>query len=295
MGKSDLKEYISYLEGRLEKYDKRLRVGDEDINTLLDVQNEIEANNFYDIKRVFYENSFLKDQVEHLQKKSVVYDGYIDYLMNSFWWKITKAFRVVSRRLRKLRSSSPLPFSFPEKEIVNGKVHVFIYASMLSDNLGEQIDCVLGQLRIKEVVLTILNLDGSKVINDIAKKRHISCINILSNNDFPFTGGLINDNSSYHVFVGQRSIIDDDEWLYKIVYPIEKGYCNLSLLFNKKFSSINDLKDGTTYDELRVRIFSIADYECLLFPKGRDDVPFIPQYILDQASIVARNNSLMKD
>ena len=79
-----------------------------------------------------------------------------------------------------------------------------------------------------------------------------------------------------------------------MIRPLVTRYALLSALYDTKFSSIENLKNNTFYNELRSRIFPIEHYECLLFPLSRDGIQYIPSSILEEASILAKINPQSK-
>ena len=120
--KNDQEAYIRYLEERLEKLTKNSSIGDQDLNTLIDTENEVIINNSYSFKKALSENELLLKQIDELQKRNDMSDEFIQYLMDSFGGNLLNLFalsldtlktcvrilRSISLRQRKLKTKSKL-------------------------------------------------------------------------------------------------------------------------------------------------------------------------------------------
>lgn len=283
--KQDQTAYIKYLEERLQKFSENSSIGDLDLNTLIDTENEIYINNSYDLKKVLNESHDFINQIDQLQRKLEISDLYIQYLSNSFWWKASFPFRFLSRKIKNFLPSST--FDFSHTKIISDLVTVVIYITDSDVDISSQIDNILKQKGFHKVQITIMDLTNSKAIEKIAHVQGITYIN-LSIADIDTAKILSAENAKYIVNLKDDHSPESSEWLYKMVRPLVNDYSNLSVLYNKKSTQIELVKKETFFKELKNRIFEIDDYQCLLLPQNRDNVQYIPSIVMDGACATAR-------
>lgn len=288
MEKTDQNEYIRYLEDRVKKLSKT-DISDRDLDTLIDTQNEFLVNNASNLKNIFNDRAYLIDNIETLQKRIDVSNGFIDFLSRSFWWKITQPLRVVSRNLKKHIKYQP--FDFSKIKTIHDKVAVIIYAKNSSGtDLDSQIEAIQNQEGVDNIEFTIIDLVGSDRIADVAKKHQAIYINSFVTNKHILTSQkLLTDNAKYVVYIEQGILTTNKTWLYKILRPLADNYASVSALYSKYIPRIQRLKKESFYNELRSRIVSIEDYECLFLPNDRTDIQFIPPMIIDDVLVVAKH------
>lgn len=279
-------KYIKYLEKRLESLSQNQSIGDYDLNNLIDAQNEIILNNSYNFKWILNEKDYLVDQIEQLQKKIAVSEGYIQYLTNSYWWKITYPFRLVSRHLKRTRVYKPFKF-YPITKIKNS-VKIVIYASDPNYDLEVLIKNIYSQKGFADLKITMVDFANSNDLAKIAKQNDIEYINPLAAGESFLISKHINTNTDYIVYAGQHTFIEDTYWLYKMVRPIVDKYALFSALYDGKSDTIKTIKKTSFFNELKARIFKLGQYECVLFPTDRNKIQFIPSTIINDSLIVAK-------
>ena len=284
--KNDQEAYIRYLEERLEKLTKNSSIGDQDLNTLIDTENEVIINNSYSFKKALSENELLLKQIDELQKRNDMSDEFIQYLMDSFWWKLTQPLRFISRHAKNLRSYSPFDFSTPKE--IKDEVEVIIYATSSDDNLTKQIENIKNQANFKTIKISIVDLANSEKIAKIAESINIPYINLLAtDNSITLAKNLISRDSNFAVYLSQGVYNNSSDWLYKMVRPLVEKYALASVLYDKQATIIRQVKAETFFKELKSRIIKIGHYECMYLPADRNGVQYIPPIVMNEISAIA--------
>lgn len=287
--KPNQETYIKYLEDRIEKLSQNSTLGNQDLSNLIDIENEITANDAFALKWMLNERASLTQQVERLQKKNEMSDAYIHYLMNSYWWKATYPFRLMSRHFKKNQTHKP--FDFSHISVIKDEVTTIIYANSANDSLTTQINNIKAQKGFTNIKIVIMDLINSSEIAKIADSNSAKYINpLVVNNNASLISKLLGD-AKYTVYIGQNIFINDDHWLYKMVRPLIDNYAILSALYDGPPPKIKNVKKETFFDELKVRIFKIGLYECMLLPANRDKVQYVPPFIINEASVIAKKGS----
>ena len=137
MDTADQKDYIKYLEKCLEKYSKKEKIANKDLDILLESQNEVIANSIHDLKRLFDIDEIRREN-EQLRIKENATNEYIQYLLNSSWWKVTLPFRALQRKILSRKKYKPIDYS--EMPEIEGRTKVIIYARSLNNDLKNQIE-----------------------------------------------------------------------------------------------------------------------------------------------------------
>lgn len=305
MNEIDQKKYIKYLEQRIEKLSQYSSVDDRDLSNLVDAQNEVIVNNSYNFKWVISERSNLIQQIEQLQKnfteersdlirqieqlqkKIVASDQFIQYLMSSFWWRITYPLRLTSRHLKKL--TPPKAINSARISIIKEPVKVIIYVDSPHRNIKNQLNNLRQQKGLVNIKPVLIDLVDSHNVAKVAKTNHAEYFNTAATqNDPMIINKILSHQTGYMVYINQETIIEDEYWLYKLIHPLTEGHTILSALYDKSTSKVKKIKKMTFYNELKIRIFNIDHYDCILIPTNRDIIQYIPPFITDQASIVAK-------
>ncbi len=281
--KKDQKAYIEYLEKRVEKLSENSSVGDQDLNTLIDTENEIIANNSYSLKKVLSEvHSF-----DEFQNRIDIAGSYIEFLLNSSWWKLTRPFRTLTRKARNIKT--PKPFDYSNSPAVKEKVRAIIYISDTDQLLEQQLKYLYEQTGFENLDFAIVDLTNSIEIAKIAKTFHAPYINLLAaDNNISLAKNFISGNAKFVVYISQGVIIKDNQWLFKMISPLIKNYASASVLYNKKAIGIKQIKKETAFKELKSRIFEIDHHDCMLLPSTRDRVQYIPLITLHDIAAIAK-------
>ena len=284
--KTDQTAYIKYLEERLEKLSENSSIGDQDLNTLVDTQNEIIINNSYSFKKALTENERSLAQIDELQKRNDMSDLFIQYLMDSFWWKATRPFRFISRQFKNLLPYPP--FDFSQIKEIQSRIDIFIYATDANNSLSKQIENLRSQIGFTNLKITIVDLTSSNDIAKIAKSTKANYINLAAtDNDIALSKGLASD-SKYTIYISQGICPNDSNWLYKMVRPLIDKYALASALYDPKTSQITRIKTETFFKELKSRIIPIGRYECMYLPLDRNGIQYIPPMIMNDVSAIAK-------
>lgn len=284
MNKTNQDDYIEYLEQRIKKLSKNAKVKNQDLDTLIDVQNEILFNDLAS-KRPLKTNS--SKQIKQLQKRILISDGYINYLMNSYWWKMTYPTRLFVRHFKKHLSYHP--FDFSKNDTIKDDVEVLIYAENANNDLVELISSLRKQKNLKSLHITIVDLIGSENISKIAKNNNSRYINMLIlDEDTLMSKTLLRKQTKYAVYIDQDLSVNDSEWLYKMIYPLKNEYASMSVLYDERVPYIRSIEKGTFFKELKTRVIKIDNYKCLFLPTNRDSIQYIPITITEQSSAIAK-------
>lgn len=288
MERTDQNEYIRYLEDRIKKLTKANTVKDYDLDVLIDTQNEFLVNNASNLKNIFADRPYLIQNIEILQKRVEMSNGFIGFLSKSFWWKITQPLRVISRNFKKHIKYQP--FDFSHIKTINDKVAIVIYAkNPSSSDLEAQIKSIQRQKGFSNLEFTVVDLINSDEVAETAETYHAIYINsFVTDNHTLFSQKLLTNHAKYVVYIEQDLLSDNETWLYKMVRPIVDSYASVSALYSKYVSQIQRVKKESFYNELRSRIFEIGDYECLLLPNDRTDIQFIPPMVIDDVLVIAK-------
>lgn len=288
MERTDQNEYIRYLEDRIKKLTKANTVKDYDLDVLIDTQNEFLVNNASNLKNIFADRTYLIQNIEMLQKRVEMSNGFISFLSKSFWWKITQPLRVISRNLKKHIKYQP--FDFSHIKTINDKVAIVIYAkNPSSSDLEAQIKSIQRQKGFSNLEFTVVDLINSDEVAETAEAYHAIYINsFVTDNHTLFSQKLLTNHAKYVVYIEQDLLSDNETWLYKMVRPIVDSYASVSALYSKYVPQIQRVKKESFYNELRSRIFEIGDYECLLLPNDRTDIQFIPPMVIDDVLVIAK-------
>lgn len=286
--KNNQSEYIKYLEDRIKKLSENSTIGDQDLDTLIDTQNEIILNNSYNFKQALTKSDDLAHQVATLQKRNELSDEFIQYLMNSFWWKATHPFRLVSRHIKN-RQCQPFDFSHPVT--IEDKVKVVVYINDSSSSLEQLFGSLRRQGYFKNLSLAVIDLTNSNDVAKTAKSSDVAYINLLAtDNDASLAKKFISEDTKYVVYINQNLSIKSPDWLYKMIRPLATNYASASILYDEKSSGIKQIKKETYFKELKARIFKIEHYECMLLPTSRDKIQYIPPIVMNDVVAIAKKH-----
>lgn len=289
MNKENQKEYIEYLEQRLARLTENSSIGDRDLNNLIDAQNQVIVSSALNFKKILVNGNNLGDQFATLQNRLIASDQFINYLTNSYWWKLTSPFRSITRIFRNRKKFSPFDFSNPTK--IQEKINVIIYANSFDNSLKKQLANLKNQNYFNSLDITIIDYSNSAKLANYSKDNDISYLNIKSiNNDLDLALHLSSKKAEYVIYLDQGIFLSNNEWLYKLIYPVIENYTNLSILY-KNTKQIEQIKKNTFFKELKSRIISLDQYEYLFLPTSRDNIQYIPYSIINDASAVAKRQN----
>ena len=127
----DKDEYIKFLENKVSKYERNNYLSDKlEINKLIKIQEELLNKKINDKDSLLIENKRLNDENARLIQTIVANNAYIDYLLNTFWWKLSSPFRFLWRKIRNI-SCHKINYLIDNKNIKNNiedKVSVIIFS-----------------------------------------------------------------------------------------------------------------------------------------------------------------------
>ena len=126
-------KYILHLENEVERLNKiNDSLNYDKLSTVLKAQEDFLICQYADKDNLIADNKRLNKEIDRLIRTIMFDNSYIDYLLNSFWWKITFPFRAISRKVRK--KMEKIDYDFVENislkkdfEIIDEKVSVIIF------------------------------------------------------------------------------------------------------------------------------------------------------------------------
>ena len=96
-------KYILHLENEVERLNKiNDSLNYDKLSTVLKAQEDFLICQYADKDNLIADNKRLNKEIDRLIRTIMFDNSYIDYLLNSFWWKITFPFRAISRKVIKI-------------------------------------------------------------------------------------------------------------------------------------------------------------------------------------------------
>ena len=259
---------------------------------LLKAQEDYLDSMYHEKERLLEDNKKLNNEISNLRRTISMDNNYINYLLNSFWWKISFPFRKISRTFKK---NKRINYEFVEnlsqineKETIQEKVSVIIYtynAGVLFEKLLKNIS---SQKLIKGVEIIVIDNGSTDKTLNIAKKYKSTIIkadNQLSQSEI-YEKCITKISGKYVAVIEQNKLLNSNFWLYQAIRPIKDKKATSTIFFKDK-NDINS-KEFTYYSELKQRICNISDEKVLFFPENRDIIQYLSPYILDKSSIIVK-------
>lgn len=292
MKDNDSKEYIKFLENKvLELQNKSLA---DELERFLKMQDDLVALQFENREKIILQNRILTDQVHNLQKMIALDFEYIDFLMNSIWWKLSLPFRIFSRnRIKKKYEKRKINFSI-DNEInevpIDKKITIIISTYNAGVEFPIQLDYLLKQKLLNNYNIVVIDRGSIDDTVSIAKEKNVNTIDLFNIRDEEcFIETSIISNSDYVIYLDQNKIIEDDYWIFKAIKPIENNQANLTAVYDAKFKKeIEKMLKDTLFHELKKRFVLIDNNYFLYFPSNRNNIQYVNPWVLDHASIVVK-------
>ncbi len=260
------------------------------LQTMLE-ERERELTKRFDAEKdnLLIENRKLNDEVAEMKRHLVANDAYIQYLLNSVWWRITSPLRTIARRVKKHQK---MDYVFVEKivpdmelETIKGRVYVVIYTY----NAGEEFTVQLGNLKKQRGIedLKVVVVDGGSTDNTVKYARKFGA-EVITNDEFEcrkqaehFAG----IDGGFVVMMSQNEIVEGKHWIYQAIRPIKDRKAIATLFVD---GDLSELKRGPYYVEMEQRVARIVDKDVLFLPCDRDTVSFLSPSFLSNTRILVR-------
>ena len=268
-------------------------INNHDLQILLKAQEDFLINQYADKDNLLADNKRLNDEVAKLTRTIMIDNEYIDYLLNSFWWKITVPFRIVSRKIKK--KTAKIDYQFVQefstnKQIlpVKEKISILIFTYNAGEEFTVQLKNLSNQKLLENVEIIIIDRGSTDNTLTYAKKAQAHIISVKDSNltnDEIYEQCLSSIHGKYVVFIDQNKVIDSKYWVYQAVRPIIDDKAVSTIFFKEDVSII---KNTTYYPELKERMATIASEQVLFFPKNRNIIQYMSPALLDKSCVLVK-------
>lgn len=284
-------EYIHFLEDQVKELKYLNLEKKEDLSTILKIQEEFLIEKYSEKDNLISQNEWLTNEVNRLTR-SIAFDRkYIDYLLNSFCWKMTRPFRIISRKIKHVNNNYDF-ISITENDenlpLFDIVVSVIIFTYNAGEEFSIQLENIIKQNQLQKIEIIIIDKGSSDNTVEIAKKYGATVI--LSNTEkdyFAEIYSLSKTFGDYIVMIDQNCVVNSNNWLYQSLVPIVHNQANVVAFFKECYcQEIEDLKNSSIYQDLKNRIGMIGNKKAILFPKDRDKVQYINPMILDMTCAI---------
>ena len=265
---------------------------DEKLNIILKKQEDFLLQHYYDRDNLVNENKRLNQELARLTRTIELNHLFINYLGNSYWWKLIYPFRSLYRRI----INKPPKYNFVvdvlnNKDKLNKieeKVSVLIFTYNAGEEFTIQLDNLTKQKLIEEMEIIVIDRGSYDNTLKYAKKYDAKIINIEDNE---LTDSQIYEKilptieGEYVVIIDQNKVVDSKFWIYQSLIPIIDDMAVSTVFFD---TDINYIKRTTYYQDLKSRINVIAGEQVLFFPQNRNMIQYFSVGILDKSCILVK-------
>ena len=277
-------EYIKFLENKLLKYEKNIS-DDLDLKSILKMQEETIQNKIFDRDSLLLENKNLWNENTRLTQTIIANNLYINYLSNSFWWKLSYPFRRINRYI-KSKTAKKINYLNNKPETIKDKISVIIFSYNNEPIINLLIDNINSQKHISDIEILLVTRNNKD--KPYVKKDNIKYINLEDTsitNDEAYIKVLPYIDGKYIAIIDQNIIINTKDWLYKSLVPIINNDAIATLFFDK---NIKFIKDTYVYPDLKQRLYNIDNNNVLFLPNNRDLIQYINPIFLGNTKIIVK-------
>lgn len=278
-------EYIKYLEKRVNELEHKVYMEKTyDIDAVFKYYEEFLLNSINNKDAALLDNKKLWGNNYKLLKNIELNNIYIQYLLNSKWWKISFPLRKIWRTYVnfKYRKINYL-VDYNNESSIDDKV-TFVILFEDGTDLKKIIKNINNQKGVNDIEIIVVSNDKQLVPN-IKGIKHIKLKDIDASNDQIYIQLLPVINGKYIVLYDSNTIINSDVWLYQSLVPIIDNDTLCTIFLNDK---TDDLKNNTFYKDLKQRIQIIDGKQVLFMPKNRDLVEYLEPSFLDKGTIIIK-------
>ena len=280
----ETKEYIKFLENKLLKYEKNIS-DDLDLKSILKMQEETIQNKIFDRDSLLLENKNLWNENTRLTQTIIANNLYINYLSNSFWWKLSYPFRRINRYI-KSKTAKKINYLNNKPETIKDKISVIIFSYNNEPIINLLIDNINSQKHISDIEILLVTRNNKD--KQYEEKNNIKYINLEDTsitNDEAYIKVLPYIDGKYIAIIDQNIIINTKDWLYKSLVPIINNDAMATLFFDK---NIKFIKDTYVYPDLKQRLYNIDNNNVLFLPNNRDLIQYINPIFLGNTKIIIK-------
>lgn len=296
---ADKDEYIEYLENKIIEMSKSNNNNNQNkeinINSILKYQEEFLLQKYLDKDWWIHENKTLHDENVRLLKTIMFDQAYINYLLDSYWWKATFPFRFISRKIKGKSFSNKKYVNIitPDSKIntLDIKVSVVIFTKNAGEEFKVQLNNVKKQEHIKEIEVIVVDRGSSDNTLSIAKEQNVKIIQIEDmnlSNAKTYLEILPTISGDYIIVIDQNKIVNSKYWMYQSIKPIYDGEASFTAFFKNDVSTV---KETSACEDLKNRMAKIADQQVIFFPLNRNIIQYISPFILDKADVIIKKNT----
>ncbi len=288
----DKEEYIKKLEEEINVLTKRYKCdsSEEKIDYLVSKQEELVNQLYKEREKMYSDNQRLSRENANLVRAILLNHDYINYLTNSFWWKLIYPFRLVYRKFK----NKKLDYNFVANVLDSDSIRPIESVSVIifTYNAGEEFSVQLDYLKKQKYInnLEIIVIDRGSKDNTIKYAKEAGAT-IIDMKDTELTDSEIYESilpsihGEYVVINEQNKIVDSEYWIYQSIIPLVDDMA-VSTIFLKE--NISGLTDTSCYRELKSRVTKLYGELVFFFPKNRDVIQYISPAVLDLSSIVVK-------
>lgn len=289
----DQKKYIQFLENKIEKLENQIDNKDKlDLNQILNYQKEFLISKYVEKDALISQNKHLIIENTKLLRTIELDRYYQDFLINSFWWKLTSPFRRLSHKLKAFSKKTDGSLQVLIDSVPNDQLKVHVTVIIFTYNAGNefktQLKNIINQKSIEKVDIVVVDRNSEDHTVEIAKEYGAKVINI-KNKDLDdseiYEMILPKIKGNYIAKLDQNVVVKSSYWLYKAIKPIINGYSAVTIFYKR---NLEGLKKESIYSDLKNRIVKYANYSVLYMPKSRDVINYLDPLVLFDTSIVVK-------
>ena len=266
-----------------------------EIQSIIKMQEDFLVNNYADKDRLVADNKRLNEEIARLNRTIMLDNNYINYLLNSSWWKLTLPLRKLSRKRKSKKTVNTYNFledlPLPDTTTpISEKVSVVIFTYNAGDCFSSQLDNIIKQKFINDIEIVIIDRGSNDNTLNIAKKYNATIVkvnDITVSDDEMYIRCLPKITGNYVVIMDQNKIVDSKYWIYQSIRPIRDEQAVSSVFFRE---NVDNIAQTDYYYDLKCRMKKIAGEPVLFFPQNRDIVQYLSPVLLDKSCILVKKN-----
>ncbi len=271
-------------------------INNQALQTLLKAQEDFLVNQYTNKDNLIAEIKRLNDENAKLVRTIMIDNEYINYLLNSFWWKITIPFRIISRKIKKKKRKNDYQFvqelSMKKDFVpVKEKISILIFTYNAGEEFTVQLKNLNNQKLLENIEIIIIDRGSTDNTLNYARKAQAKIISVKDNhltNDEIYERSLSSIHGKYVVFIDQNRVIDSKYWIYQAIRPIIDDKAVSTIFFKEDVSVV---KNTTYYPELKERMTTIASEQVLFFPKNRNIIQYMNPALLDKSCVLVKKKT----
>ena len=289
----DKDKYIEELEKEIRMLslgrEKKYSDGYEKLSVLINKQEEFLVQQYRDKDELLSQNQLLNQDVSRLLRTISINHNYINFLANSFWWKITFPMRYAYRKLKVKKINYHFVKNVTDDvSNIEEKVSVILFTY----NAGEEFLVQLEHLKAQKYILDmeIIVIDRGSKDNTVSYAKDAGA-EVIDIKDAKITDSRVYEkilpiiNGEYVVIIDQNKVVDSDYWIYQSIVPIKDNMAVSTVFFKEDVSQVREV---THYPELKSRMVKICDEQVLFFPEDRNAIQYFSPVVLDKSCILVK-------